>query len=394
MLQDFGVGQNDDERRELVESLGFHAQSLALLRQVQGGPNAGMPRQGGVQAARDWLLRRVLDELPEREKRAIARLSIFDYPARLDLVEVVLDELGPDSLRALQRRDLLRIDMGCVTIHDAVRGVGLELISRSTVEACHRAVANRLFSELVHDHEREGSVLYEKGIHWAVHLESSGDVSDLGGRFSLILNSDATFLRALFGVSYLGFPYEFEDPSLDHAVELIEELEEKALIEEDPANDGKPFMEGPALLLRDFNYFEDILIRALCFHHGYAGQVGYMAEMRPNFAFRQQGLLCPWEHCIELSPLPMSSRAEWEESLEEDRRRLADPAAHNLSNKHIEVIQARLEEGVPEWVPEEVDYELRARSCPVFGHACPGGQAQAETCRTRGHFEWATDPRN
>jgi hypothetical protein len=244
----------------------------------------------------------------------------------------------------------------------------------------------------VKDFNVSGGVLYEKTIPWAVHLESSGGVHDLGGRFPLILDSEPNLLRALFGVSCLGFPFEFDDPSLDGTLDLVDSLEEEGLIEENPVNAGKEFLEEPAFQLLGFTYYERALIHSLCLHHGYAGHVGYMAEMRPNFAFDQQGLFCPWEHCIELSPFPMGSRAEWEATLEEDRQRLAEPEVHGLTERNIEVIQARVAEGVPDWVPEEIDQELHARSCPVFGHACPGGQAQAEACRAEGHFIWARDP--
>jgi hypothetical protein len=58
--------------------------------------------------------------------------------------------------------------------------------------------------------------------------------------------------------------------------------------------------------------------------------VGYCPDARPFADWQAAGLLCPWQHCIERAPL----RAERDE-----------------------------------------------HSCPVFGHDCPGGAAQAAACR-------------
>jgi hypothetical protein len=393
MLTDFGVGIDESERRELVERVGAHAQSLIFLRQIQPARDTPTVHADSIEAARDWLVRRVLDQLPEREKIAIARASIFNYATPIESVHAVLGELGPDALRALQKRDLVRVSIGTVTLHDAIRDVALGLLSPVAVQDAHRTVADYLFTELKRQFELKGSVSDEKAMRWAVHLRASWPRTDLGGRFPLILASDPIRLRALFAILYLGFPFEFDVESLDSAVDVHERLKEEELIEENPANTGKKFLERPALRLRDFTFYEKLLLWHLCIHEGYAGPVGYMNEMRPNFAFGVQGLVCPWEHCIELSPLPPMTRGEWEAGLEEDRRRLAEAEAQELTKDQIAVLRERVAAGVPDDAPTDVDEELEARSCPLFGHACPGGAAQARTCRANesSRFRWATE---
>jgi hypothetical protein len=150
--------------------------------------------------------------------------------------------------------------------------------------------------------------------------------------------------------------------------------------------------DGPILRLVGFEQLEQLLIRGLGLYHGYAGHPGYFNVIKPNFAFAQQGLVCPWEHCIELCELPPMTKAEWEECLRSDRQRLASPDAAQLTESQVALIKARIAEGVPDRAPEEADEELEAKSCPMFGHACPGGATQARVCRQNedgDSFEWA-----
>lgn len=243
--------------------------------------------------------------------------------------------------------------------------------------------------------KQAAKVTFAKSIPWAIHLQASHQQgAQEQGRFSLILEANSDTLLALFAVDKMGFPFSFGDAERERAAELVEVLEEAGLIEENPVNEGKKYLEGPMFQLVDFSFYDRLLITSLCYHAGTAASLGYIGDMRPNFAFGQQGLFCPWEHCIELSPLPMRSRAEWAADLEEDKRRLADPQKYHLTEQNIEVLTARTAEGIPDWVPEVADAELAARSCFFFGHACPGGRVQANSCREQGHFEWPTKDRS
>jgi hypothetical protein len=390
ILTDRGVGNDDNERELLMETVGRHAQSLVLLSQVIEDP-ADEPPMGNV-AAREWVLRQVLSELPDIERIAIAKLAIFDYPAPLEFASAVLGEVAPDLIRRLHSRELVRVDAQHVSVHDALREAALGIISSKAQSELNRLVADEIFAQLARQDGTEDGILYEDAIRWAVHLERTDNLDGLSDRVPLILAAPADHLRDLFGVSYLGFPFEFEDPSLDTTIERLDALEEGGLIEENPANAGKEYLVEPAFILRDFSSFESVLIRALCFHHDYAGQTGYMNDMRPNFTYRQHGLYCPWEHCIELMPLPPMSKAEWLESREDDRRRLAASEASELDEGVLRILTERVNEDVPEWVVDEPDMQLRSRSCPVFGHACPAGEEQAQTCRRLGEFRWAVVP--
>jgi hypothetical protein len=56
---------------------------------------------------------------------------------------------------------------------------------------------------------------------------------------------------------------------------------------------------------------------------------GYSFNFTPNLEYKEQGILCEWEHCIEWMPLPK---------------------------------------------------ERNPKSCPVFGHECPGGASRVASC--------------
>jgi hypothetical protein len=63
--------------------------------------------------------------------------------------------------------------------------------------------------------------------------------------------------------------------------------------------------------------------------------VGYVPKYEPLEDYAEYELTCPWEHCIELMPLPLL----W----------------------HSQIM-----------------------SCPIFGHCCPGGVQQAQACQNPG----------
>ena len=68
------------------------------------------------------------------------------------------------------------------------------------------------------------------------------------------------------------------------------------------------------------------------------GAIGYSADMQRLEGWREKGMFCPYEHCIEMSPLRLGRD------------------------------------------------EL---SCPVFGHDCPGGEKQVGFCKSIGKsWEW------
>lgn len=339
LLLEADLGLSRSECEELAELVDNHPQSLHMLCQLDAVVDTNAIAAQGVASTRDWLLTKVIAELPAEQRTALEALSIFEYPISMSEAELVIGHEGPLVLRALVRRDLVRLDRGTVATHDALRAVAVSLLSSAERTSLHANAARRLLDEMKADHEREDFVLYEKSIKWASHLEELDEVSQFGGRIALILSSQPDQLRDLFAIHNFGFPFEFEDPSLGRTWEVIRLLESQGLIE--PCFDDRRQHAGKKLFkLKRFEFFDCLLIDSLCLRHGYSGCRGYVPITQFNHAFRIQQFWCPWEHCIELFPLP----------------KVRTPG-----------------------------------SCPIFGHDCPGGEGQAVSCRDAGDCAWDYD---
>jgi len=339
LLLDADLGLSRSDCKELAELACNHPQSLHMLCQLDAAVDANAIATQGVASTRDWLLAEVIAELPPEQRSALEALSIFEYPIPLSEAELIIGHEGPLVLRALVRRDLVRLDRRTVATHDALRAIGVSLLSSAERTALHVSAARRLLDEMKADREREDFVLYEKSIKWASHLEELDEVPEFGERTALILSSQLDQLRDLFAIHNFGFPFEFEDPSLGRTWEVIRLLESQGLIE--PCFDDRRQRAGKKLFkLKRFEFFDCLLIDSLCLRHGYSGCRGYVPITQFNHAFRIQQFWCPWEHCIELFPLP----------------KVRTPG-----------------------------------SCPVFGHNCPGGERQAVLCRDAGDCAWDYD---
>jgi hypothetical protein len=96
---------------------------------------------------------------------------------------------------------------------------------------------------------------------------------------------------------------------------------------------------------------------------------------RPNPSWEEAGLICQYEHCIELMPplgVTREEHVQWREHIRVamERSRYDD---HPQRKRQLEKLLA---EPIPADLPDEVD---STGACPIFGHYCPGGE---ETVRT------------
>ncbi|MBI5593249.1 MAG: hypothetical protein HY881_22540 [Deltaproteobacteria bacterium] len=382
LLREVGVGRDDNERSELFHAVCGHPQSLLVMQQVSCTVAPEQLKEVGVVEARDWLLRRVLDELSPEFKSGLARLSVFDYSASRSEALAVIGKMGPDILRGLVYRDLVCMQGGTVTVHDALREVAVILLTLVEIAEVHWAAADHLLREFQKSSEETGNLYYDTGIKWAAHLEAASKAGLSNPEFEAVVKADVQLLRDLFAISTVGFPHEFEDPTLAHTWSRVQSLIDQGLVKRVDPEKGEDPSRLRALAVAGLGRYQSFLADCRCLLHGYSNHVGYVDDLRPNHSFEIQGLGCPWEHCIELQPVPPMDDevyAEWIDSL---RDRLCQAGNAPDTGSYCEyLIECLADASSSDVVADRGE----GNSCPIFGHCCPGGRAQARVCQSMEH---------
>lgn len=111
--------------------------------------------------------------------------------------------------------------------------------------------------------------------------------------------------------------------------------------------------------------------------------LGYSLNFEANEEWRDQGLICQYEHCIENMPLPRGTRQD----AIEYRNRISSALAEGFYDSFPErkrEFEAMLAEPVPDDLPEHED---RSGACPTFGHYCPGGAETVKRCEPARQWE-------
>jgi hypothetical protein len=393
LLSDAQIGRDDSERERLVEIVGQHVQSLILLKTLPNSSELDFDQLTtfGTEASRNWLVRRVLSTLPEREKRGIAMASVFSYQPHIELITLLINDLVVDVLRILESKALIKIRMSHVSVHDFIRVAALDLMSDLEIKRAHQTVANAIGQQIKQKIIRDDEFDYDTAKQWALHVEASDhDNAALTQTQKILLECNPDQLAALFAIRRHGYPFDFSGLDLEYSVKLIEQLLEKGLIVENTNLDEEYGEDPPLYLLSSFDIMDICLLDGMVLYKDYGNHLGYYHTLSPNFAFEMQcQIICPWEHCIELFPLPPMTLKEWENAVQSARERLASP--EGLTPEQVTILENRTKEERPSWVADTADEELEAASCLFFGHICPGGLSQARLCRQNegDSFLWA-----
>jgi len=133
---------------------------------------------------------------------------------------------------------------------------------------------------------------------------------------------------------------------------------------------------------------------------------GYVPDKRYNERFEEQGLNCPYEHCIETMPLHEEERREVvKRGMLVDLRK--DPGFHFMNVSAIkqlpknepelykEIRRILDERGIKDdecWFMPDLNRYMREfgdapNNCRLYGHQCPGGKIQVDQCASKGMFE-------
>jgi len=128
--------------------------------------------------------------------------------------------------------------------------------------------------------------------------------------------------------------------------------------------------------------------------------IGYVPDKRYNENFKEQGLTCPYEHCIETMPLHEDEEKEAVkkgmiidlrndpafEIMDKDRIREIPKEKPEIYNKIRKVLD---KEGITDeecWFYPDLNsyvekYGYSSKACRLYGHECPGGEKQVKECK-------------
>ena len=229
--------------------------------------------------------------------------------------------------------------------------------------------------------KEKGEVLYEDVFKWGYHIEKLNDGENISIICIKLLKLNEKCLDALWAIERFGFPFSFNQPNLKIANDIVKSLTKAGLIEKNANNNIKYCGTKKRLILKGFDFFDSCFLHHLCLTRGISNHLGYIEIFEPNGSFEIQGIICPWEHCIEYMPLPPITKAEHETHLKFIQEQFDRNAYDDKPLEIREMLWNELQSGVPEDAPDYPDNELEAAKCPIFGHCCPAGKEQASLCR-------------
>ncbi|MHB8849689.1 MAG: hypothetical protein ACYC45_01090 [Acidithiobacillus ferriphilus] len=390
LLRENGVEVSETELAQLAHAVSGHPLSIALYCQLfsQGrGSSDGFENLSAktVSAAQDYLVAKSIQQLPDEQRGAILRLSVIPYSFSVDWIDGFIGGNNPIKLilGELRRKSLLTFDGASYAVHDLIRSSCLSLLSKKEGARNNLELANLLHALLEKDSRRGNDILYEHGFKWAYHVENSVE-ADLSGEMpARLLALKNEELDALWGVDRYGYPFDYVSAELSTSEEKVQSLRRLGFVQ--PCN-GKQDAGRKGRLYESIGFADDALTHIflvyLCLSRGISNHMGYIDVFEPNYACKHQvGVLCAWEHCIELMPLPPITRAEHARHIEFLQAQFSVGAYAEKPPEVQKMLAEEIERGVPGDAPGEPNIEMEAEKCPIFGHCCPGGREQAAVCR-------------
>ena len=106
--------------------------------------------------------------------------------------------------------------------------------------------------------------------------------------------------------------------------------------------------------------------------------IGYVPDRRFNNRFEEQGLNCPYEHCIETMPL-------YEDEVQKARG--LGYFSRMIPGRGFVPCDSS-EQGAAEDLNRVIsEFGYSPKSCRLYGHDCPGAEEQVEKCTSEGMFD-------
>lgn len=182
-----------------------------------------------------WIFGSIYKDLPYEEKQVLAYLSSMDYgfsEYEEKIIERVLKNRINYVIKSLINKNLVKYDGSVYYLHDVIRLLIYDQIVDDEKVKIHQIFeekySNRLFDFKNKKENLEDSYLSDKWGYHVCQLFRLGELRNL--ELGEILSLDAELQFDLWGIYCKGFPYEFNDKSLETTEKRISVLESKKLI--------------------------------------------------------------------------------------------------------------------------------------------------------------------
>lgn len=376
MLSDYVNCVGKQEIIDFHKSVGGYTYSVKLLRNLLSQNNIAKSelsefKELSIKDSRKKIFNKVYSLLDEEEKNIILCSAIFSYPFSEDEVDVI-SELRVRSKYIYDRlieKNIITVKDDKYYVHDSIRIFLYDINKPKYRERLHEAMVEYYENIMNKGLDSGEGALYEDIMKWGTHLEH---ITKLSKTQSILLDLENCKLDSIWAIYRFGYPFSYSDDN--KTIEELEFLLNRDLIEDN--ND-----KSKKYLVKEFDTFDIFFLEYLCLSRGISNHLGYIDVFKPNISFYEQGLICPWEHCIEHMPLPPMIKSEYEERINFLKEMFEKGVYENKPKEVKESFLREISEGIPEDAPDEPIVELEACKCPVFGHCCPGGIEQAMYCR-------------
>ena len=276
-----------------------------------------------------WIFRSIYQDLPFEEKQVLAYLSSLDYgfnEHEEKIIERVLKCRINYIISSLVNKNLVKYDGSVYYLHDVIRFLIYDQIMDDEKIKIHQLFEEKYSRHLFDFKNRKesssDSYLFDKWSYHVCRLFSLDALDDM--KLCEILSLDEELQFDLWGIYWKGFPYEFNDQSLNSTEQRIKILESKNYVKKE---------ENKWNLNQDVVNLEVLIVLEYVLKKKYSAMsmaLGYIPVFSVNYAFWRQELFCEWEHCIEFMLL---------------------------------------------------EQEPGFKSCPIFGHNCPEGEEHVLFCK-------------
>jgi hypothetical protein len=378
----------NDEIKDFHKSIGGHPMSIFFLKELImrdfiTKEEVNKIKLKSIENARDWIIEKSIYQLSESSKMNLLNLSVIEDVITFPEAELLLDtSIKPKYLlRELYDFNLISLNEDGLVLHDSIREVVINMLTKDAKYLLHKKLKDFYFAIIEPLYGTKDGIDDELIMKWGTHIECLENSPYIEDKFSKILQLDNVELDALWAIRRFGYPFNFKSENLADSKLIIKKLIAKSLIKKNKDSKLKYLQKKILYVLDNLDFWDKSFIIYLCISRAISNSLGYIPIFTPNFSYYMQGLICQWEHCIEFMPLPPITKSEQEEHSKFIQEQFDKGEYENKSEEDKQMLRSFIEIGVSNDAPIKRDLKRGKKSCPIFGHDCPGGQKQALLCQ-------------